>query len=307
MMLAGGVFLFDLFNQLIINRKSIKSIFNFDFIITYFIGSLSAVTYITWRLLLKGWIQTHENSPWQSFWHFASLKEFLLNIIIYIQRHLDFGRVFIFLFILFSIYKYKKDFFNKSINQLIILAVSLTFFVTTTSLLATNTMGHRYFITSYLIAILISFITIKRFYSKKKLIYIFLFVGLITGNLWVYPRNISQGWDASLAHIPYYSLRVKAIEYLAKNDIMIEKTATFFPNATVIDNVDLSGNLSKFEKYNSTNKYIFYSNVYNLSDEIYKNLDLNYTIIKKFEKYRIHIYIYKRNNYDNFRRQENIQ
>jgi hypothetical protein len=168
--------------------------------------------------------------------------------------------------------------------------------------MATNTMGHRYFITSYLIVILISFIALNRFYSCKKIIYSLLFFGLITGNLWIYPRNISQGWDASLAHIPYHSLRIKAIEYLAKNNINIEKTATFFPNATTIDNIDLSGNLRKFEKYDSTNNYIFYSNIYNLSDEIYENLDTNYRIIKKFEKSRIHIIIYKRKNYDNIRR-----
>ena len=49
-----------------------------------------------------------------------------------------------------------------------------------------------------------------------------LLAGLISGNLWIYPRNIAQGWDATLAHVPYYNLRIEAINYLDKNNIEID-------------------------------------------------------------------------------------
>ncbi len=118
-------------------------------------------------------------------------------------------------------------------------------------------------------------------------------MGLITGNLWIYPRDIAQGWDASLAHVPYFQLRQDAIKYMDKNNIKIEETATFFPNATRIDNVDLSGDMRHFETYTSKNAYIFYADVFNLTDEQYKNLDTNYTIIREFRKRGIHLFIYK--------------
>jgi hypothetical protein len=293
MMLAAGVFVFDTSNLMFIEKERIKKIINIKFISAYIIGSIPGVIYIIWRMLTKGWLQTHPDSPWADLWHFASPKIFLRNIIVLIHRYADFGRIFIFLFIIMSIFIYRKRLFTKEIKQLLILAISSVLIIIITSLIATNTMGHRYFIASFIAIIFMAFYILVTFYKQRKLIYIILTFSLITGNLWIYPRDISQGWDASLAHLPYHNLRLKAIKYLDDNDIKIEETVTFFPNSTYIDDIDLSGDKRIFEKYTSVNKYVFYSNVFNMSDEEYQNLDTNYRIIKKFSKNRIHIYIYK--------------
>ncbi|HIP48189.1 MAG TPA: hypothetical protein EYG92_04385 [Lutibacter sp.] len=293
MMLAAGVFLFDFSNYLFLNKEKLKNILTYKFILSYVIGSLPGLLYVSWRLKTKGWLQTHPDSPWVDLWHYASPTEFLRNIVVLGHRYVDFGRIFIFIFIIISLFIFKKKLFTKDIKQLILLAITSVIGIVITSLIATNTMGHRYFISSYLVIILIAFIILNQFYINKKLIYSLLFIGLVTGNLWIYPRNIAQGWDASLAHIPYHNLRQDAIQYLNENDIKIEETVTFFPNSTYIDDVDLQGDKRIFEKYTSVNKYVMYSNVYNLDDEEYDNLDTNYTIIKKFNNLRIHIYIYK--------------
>lgn len=293
MMLSAGIFLFDFSNHLFLNKEKLKNILTYRFILSYIIGSLPGLLYVSWRLKTKGWLQTHPNSPWVDLWHYASPTEFLRNIVVLGHRYVDFGRIFIFAFIIISLFFFKKKLFTKDIKQLVLLSITSVIGIIITSLIATNTMGHRYFISSYLVIILISFIILNQFYTNKKLIYSLLFIGLITGNLWIYPRDIAQGWDASLAHIPYHKLRQDAIQYLNENDINIEETVTFFPNSTYIDDVDLQGDKRIFEKYTSVNKYVMYSNVYNLSDEEYDNLDTNYTIIKKFNNLRIHIYIYK--------------
>ena len=298
MMLAAGIFTFDVLNLLWIEKRSIRAIIKPKFLLAYIIGSIPGVVFVIWRLLTKGWLQTHPDSPWAALWHFADLKMFFRNCIVLGHRYADFGRVFILLFLVFSLIKFRKTIFTKEVKQLLLLAISSVSIIGVTSLLATNTMGHRYFIASYLVLGLLAFLIIDRFYSKKKIIFGVLFLGLITGNLWIYPRTIAQGWDASLAHLPYHSLRTDAIQYLDDNAINIEETASFFPNAISLDNVDLSGDLRSFEDFNGENKYLFYSNVYNLTDEEYDIIDTNYTIIKKFEKLRIHIYIYKRNSYD---------
>lgn len=293
MMLAGGVFVFEVLNRLLIQKKGFLSLFNFKFITSYLIGSSSAVVYLLWRIYSIGWIHTRPNSPYEKIWFAASENMFFRNVIILAHRYLDFGRIFIFLFILFSIIKFRKSFFSKEIKQLVLLAFSAGIFVIITSLSANNPMGHRYFLSSYLVLILLSFVAVNSFYKKKYFIYTFLIFGLITGNLWIYPREIAQGWDASLAHLPYHKLRKEALDFMNENKINIEETTTFFPNYSTVDNIDLSGDLRRFKAYNNNNKYVFYSNIYNLSDDTYKNLDTNYTIIKKFEKLRIHIYIYK--------------
>ncbi len=215
------------------------------------------------------------------------------------HRYADFGRIFILIFLCNSLIKFRKVIFTKKVKQLLLLAITSVAMIAITSLIATNTMGHRYFIVSFLTLALLAFYVINKYYKRKSTIYALLFLGLLSGNLWIYPRDIAQGWDASLAHLPYHSLRTEAIDYLDRNEIALEDTASFFPNAISLDKVDLSGDERAFLTFDGNNPYLCYSNVYNLTDEEYEIIDNNYTIIKKFEKARVHIYIYKRNTYEN--------
>ena len=121
-----------------------------------------------------------------------------------------------------------------------------------------------------------------------------LFVGLITGNLWVYPERTSQGWDASLAHVPYHSLRKEAIHSLDTMNIDISEVASFFPNYNKIDEIDLNGNQKSFTKFTNNSNYVFYSNVYNLSDKDYELLNNNYLEIKRFKSLNIIVSILKK-------------
>lgn len=295
MMLAAGVFIFDVLNHFFIKKEKLSKLWLKGFILPYFIGSIPGLSFVAWRLLTKGWLQTHPDSPWADLWHIADLEFFLRNIIVLIHRYADFGRIFILSFLLISAILLRKKMFNKNVKQLFLLAFSSVFVVVITSLLATNTMGHRYFIVSYLVLALIAFYILIQFYKRKKLIYSILIIALLSGNLWIYPRDIAQGWDASLAHMPYFKLRERALKYMEENNIPLSRTATYFPNATPPDNVDLEGNLQNFETYNATNTYFFYSNVYNLTDEMLQNLDENYHVIKQFNRMGIYIYIYQLN------------
>jgi hypothetical protein len=119
-----------------------------------------------------------------------------------------------------------------------------------------------------------------------------LFLGLLSGNLWIYPKKISQGWDATLAHIPYHSLRLEGIQYLDDHHIKIANVASFFPNLTTLNNINLSGDTRSFSKFDGKNKYVFYATVYNISDEDLNKLNENYTILKEFNKLNINVTIY---------------
>jgi hypothetical protein len=243
-------------------------------------------------LYYKGWLQTHPDSPWKNLWHFANFNEFTKNILVLAHRYLDFGRLGIFIFIVYTIIKFKKQVYTKKNKELLLLAITSVLPVTIISLLAVNTFGHRYFIASFILFILLAFNLIQH-YKNKTTIYIVLFTLLITGNFWIYPKRISQGWDASLAHMPYFNLRTKAIDYLYRNQISINETATFFPNQNPIDCVDLSGDKNKFSEFSGKETYVFYSNIYNLSDREYDNLENNYKLIQSFSKGLIRIDILK--------------
>ncbi|MDG1527967.1 MAG: hypothetical protein P8I51_05330 [Polaribacter sp.] len=297
MMLFGGIFIFEMCNHFLLEKKKFKLLLNLKFLLPYILGSFPGVVFVVWRLSTKGWLQTHPDSPWAGYWHFADFEFFIRNCIVLIWRYLDFGRIFIFLFLSSSLLFFgKKVFQSKKNKQLILLAITSVLFIVITVLIATNAFGHRYFIVSYILLILLAFKILQKLYNEKKLMYSFLFIGLLTGNLWMYPKNLSQGWNATLGHLPYHSLRIEAIDYLNENNINIEEVSSFFPNYNVLDFIDFKGDKRSFAKFKTNKKYVFYASVYNLTDDEQKSLANHYTVLKQFHKFNttIKIYILKR-------------
>ena len=292
MMLCAGIFIIDLLIHLIINKKSIKSFFTKRIFFEYLIGALPAVIFITWSLTSKGWLLTHQGSPWASSWNYVTLNDLLRNILVLVQRYIDFGRLAVFILVIIGLYMNRKT-INKNIVTLLLIFLFSTFIIVISSLMSTNTMGHRYFIPSYLTLALISFLLIQQF-KFRKIIYVGLLASLISGNLLVYPDAFSQGWDSSLAHLPYWNLRKNAIEFMDENEIDINKTATFFPNYTAIDNIELNGDKRSFINFSGKEHYVLYSNVYNLKDEDLELLHQNYDSIKIFETCRVRVEIFKK-------------
>ena len=295
MMLFAGLFLFEVLNHNILNKKSLQKIINVKFLSYYLLAALPGVIFILWRLTTKGWLQTYPGSSWEGLWHFPSIARFLKNIAVLMHRYLDFGRIFIFIFLLFGVFFLpKKSILNKHFKQLFLLGICATFFVTTIVLFSTNDFGHRYFIVSYITFILLAFLILTKVKKFSKLIYMSLLVGLVSGNLWVYPESISQGWDASLAHTPYHSLRNEAIDSLEVLNIDVSEIASFFPNYNKIDEIDLNENPKAFTKFSNNSKYVFYSNIYNLSDEDYQILANQYSSIMYLKRHRIFVSILKK-------------
>ena len=117
---------------------------------------------------------------------------------------------------------------------------------------------------------------------------------MFSGNLWIYPEKISQGWDATLAHTPYHQLRKEAIKFLDDQEIDFKQVGTFFPNYNTIDEIDFTNDQRSFAHFNEKNNYVFYSNVYNLSDNDYSNLEKKYTEIKRFQRFGIYVSVLKK-------------
>ena len=293
MLLCGGFFLFEC-GILFLDKDLMKKSTLKRLVINYAIGAIPALLYIAGRLYFKGWVSSHPEFPWLEFRQPANLHQFLRNIVVLTHRYLDFGKVFIFLF-LFLAFIIVKPFKERKIKEILLFAIIPTLPLIITSLREVNPMGHRYFMISYTGFILLAiYILSQQTWKYRSLIYGVLLIGLITGNFWIYPRDIAQGWDASLAHLPYYPLRKKAINYIDKNNISIHDVTTFSPNATIIDNVDLNNDKRSLAPFNENSKYVLYSNVYNLTDQELMLLDKHYKPLKTFEKNRIYVHLFRR-------------
>lgn len=164
---------------------------------------------------------------------------------------------------------------------------------------AKNLLAHRYLIPIYLS---FSFFTATFLFSnfvnqKLKYTLSILWIScLISGNFIIYPDKIAKGWDSTLAHLPYYELRLKAIDYLDEKKIDFKETSSFFPNTASIDRIDLNHDYRNFNNYDGTSQYVFYSNIYNITDDEYDEIHNkdSYEVVKKFENKGIYITVFKK-------------
>ncbi|MDR3129117.1 MAG: hypothetical protein LBU03_02575 [Tannerellaceae bacterium] len=156
----------------------------------------------------------------------------------------------------------------------------------------------RYFMLHFLI---LSLLTLKLLINRwkdrkiKTTCWIILFFTL-TGHFWIYPEKISQSWECTLLHIPYYTVRKECFEYIDSNQFDYNELAA---NWCLYGNrgfVELK-NEGKVVGTNVENaKYFLYSNIAVSDEEVdeFKNRNL-WIPIKHFEKTPVFITLYKRN------------
>lgn len=292
MMLCAGIFLLDVFIQIFQNKNSIRSFFTQKKLLIYFFGALPAITFLTWRFFSVGWFLGRPDSLYENHWQLVSLKQFIRNCAVFMFTFIDFGRIAVLLVASFSLYFYRKHVDTKICTLVAVAIIPITP-ILLTSLLAQNPMGHRYFIVAFLVIGLLTFYMLQKF-KLKKIVYPLVLSSLILGNFIVYPDHFAQGWDGSLAHLPYWECRQEAMNYLDENDIAIDTTATFFPNHATVDDVDLNNDLRMFKNFTGKETYVLYSNVYNLSDNTLGVLKNEYTVEMSFEKRNVRVEILKK-------------
>ncbi len=300
MMVASSILILDII--LTVKFESVKQVFIqlLKKSILYLPALLIFLGYNLYHYKVKGWIGYHEDSPWQTNFEITSFSGFIKNIGILIWRLLDFGRVFIWLAaITISVPILKSIFKDKNIQKISLIFIISLFGLSISFLFYQSLTAHRYILPIYLLFSLFASYLIFEKIKKTKIKYLvfsFVLVGMLSGNLWIYPEKIAQGWDSTLAHLHYYKLRDDMLKYMDKNQIRVNETASAFPNTAEFKYLDLSNSLKSFSEIDlDNNKYFFYSNVYNdLSDSEIDRLKKEFKLIKTVESFGVFISIYKK-------------
>ncbi|MCD4792088.1 MAG: hypothetical protein K8R54_02555 [Bacteroidales bacterium] len=300
MMVSAGILVLDIIFT--VNTKSFKQLILqlLKKSIIYLPAFLIFLMYSIYHYKVKGWIGYHEDSPWQKNFEITSFSGFLRNIGILIWRLLDFGRVFIWIAaIVISIISIKTLFKDKNIRKIFLIFLITLFSLSISFLLYRSLTGHRYILPVYLIFTLLASYLIFEKIKKEKLkfiIFSLVLTGMLSGNFWIYPENISQGWDSTLAHLHYYKLRNEMLNYMNMNKTDIKKTVSSFPNLANLKYLNLSNDTSSFqEKDLENNNYLFYSNIFNdFSDNEIKLLKTDFKEIKKIESFGVFITLNKK-------------
>jgi len=264
----------------------------------YIPALLIFISYSYYHYHAKGWIGFHEDSPWAESFERIKLIGILFNMGILGWRLVDFGRIGIWMVFFILLHRFKADMIKtRESRMLLFLCIVLMVFLSLNLVWAKNLLAHRYLLPVYLsfsmLCATLLFTLNLNIKRRKALISLWLLL-LITGNLWVYPDKIAQGWDATLAHLPYYQIRQQTMEYLDQQNIDFRKIQSFFPNVSVIDDVDLNHDQRKFSAFNQQGDYVVYSNVFNISNEDYDLIKNNYQVIRRFKKGFLYMDVCKR-------------
>jgi len=304
MMLSFCLVLLDIYcnigYQHLLKSEKIKTLLKRSLL--YLPALILFISFSAYHYYEKGWIGYHKDSPWADCFERVDFKGFLFNIGLLGWRILDFGRVGVWIVFLCLIIKYKSLIVKDKKNHILFFFfIIMSFLLPLNMLWAKNLLGHRYLMPIY---ILFSLLTASILFSdfvatklKNVLIAIWVLIAL-SGNFWIYPPKTSKGWDSTLAHLPYYKLRLKAISFLDSKRINFKDVDTFFPNYYSLQDIDLNNDKRSFDNYTIGNnsKYIFYSNIFNVDDNVYDYMMTNYSRIKEFNKNGVYIIILKKSN-----------
>lgn len=246
----------------------------------------------------KGCIGYHKNSPWSACFEAVTFKGFIYNIGIYGWHLLDFGKVGIWISCFILLLLYRRFFFKeKQIRLLGYFCIVLLVILPLNMLWAKNLLAPRYFIPIYLIfSLFCASLLFSKFVAKNVRLGlgVLWITCILSGNFWIYPASVSQGWDATLAHVPYYKLRHQALAYLEHENIPYNEVQSFFPNTATIDLIDLNGDTRKFDNFNGKANYVFSSNVFNINDKSFEKLRKHYKVLKRFENGGVYVVIYEK-------------
>lgn len=304
MMSVAGLFFADIIIRFYDNRHALdfKKIFSTIFRATrpYLPALLIGCLFFSWHYYKTGWIGYHKEMPWYQYFEIVDFKGVVRNTLILGWRLIDFGRLFLWVTaftFLWHFFRYRPSLPKPAVFLFIIL-ITVFLSLAHAVILHMNLSGHRYLLPVYLlVAVLVLFylynVTGENF--PRKFFTWLLIIGLLTGNLWVYPDRIAKGWDSTLAYIPYFPLRMKMINFMKQEGIRPEETGTSFPNEGIIDHIDLSGNKSSFAEMDLlNNNYIFYSNIFNnFTDSELMKLKKEWHAVNELRLMQVKIILYK--------------
>lgn len=259
----------------------------------------------------KGWIGFHTGSPWSPAFERVDIIGLVKNVAVLIWRLIDFGHLFLWLIIFYGLIKLNKLF--PTTRLLMALLITLLIVLTPTLLIYKGLLAHRYLIPVYVVIILLTtkIISDLKNYKRQLLAAFIAFTGLLSGNFWVYPQPISTGWDATLAHLPYYELRRKMLQFIDNQQINYDDIGTAFPNQRDFETTDLKDfkketpsvfllndkRKNTFSTYDfNKNRFIFYSNLMNdFNDAELIELKTHWHSVKSLKKGQVEVILFEKN------------
>lgn len=274
-----------------------KEISTFLFLI---FSLIPALVYYYYHYTQTGWWISTPGESWGGHRAMVDLSGFVKNGVILGWKLVDVGRVVIVLLTFFLLGNgiLKKNKLDIQAKSFLLMVFSFIVAYAPALLLFQNPIAHRYLMPLVIAIGLLGSHLLIRWKSKKvvKGFFIFIILFQLSGHLWVYPKKIAQGWDASLAYLSYFESKEKMLDKIDELGINYQSIGTQFPAVDSKYVTSLSDSKVKFkEKDLSTDQYILYSNVINdFADEEIDDLENNWQVIHQENNWPVIMILYQR-------------
>lgn len=279
-------------------------------LVAYLPAGLAASAFLIYHYLQTGWIGYHADSPWSYSFARANWQGIGRNLAILAWRWLDYGRFVLWAVLLWLGYRqYQKKSFSritkyfrhlrsKPGGRYFVLFAILFLLLSISFLSFQGLNSHRYLLpvflsfTVWVIALINGWPSAR----QRRISLSFILVAFLSGHLWVYPDRISQDWDASLAHWPYYQLRDEMLRYLEQQQIEPHQVGTAFPDIGPFRFREINEDQQGFhEKDLQRDSLILYSNIMNdFTDAELLVLGRDWEIERRWDRAGVKFILYRR-------------
>lgn len=250
----------------------------------------------------------YNNDNWSEQYGSVSLGKFILNIAVVVWRFMDQGRLFVWIsvagILFFAFLKHQQ--LNKAQKQLIGILSFLFLFLLPFVVLRNTPILHRYFMLFYLLSgvLFLSRLPFLRSHFLQTSLVSIAILSLLSGHFWIYPYPIANGWDATLAVVPYFEAKEQVNLFLEKEVIHpAEVTGAFpmvagtkFTHLTDENKFQLTG---KGKQPIEQSEYVLFSNISNDFTPLeIEMLSKDFELVKSFDSRLIKMQLLKRKKED---------
>ncbi len=239
-----------------------------------------------------GWMISTPSDSWKTHRDVASIQQLLSNVIGITRGFVDYGLLPLSILFLCAVTTIRAKPLSGNIRKILFTTTLIFIVLNTSMLLFSNPIGHRYFMIIHVGMIFLIISQWKQIAFSKFWVAITL-AAFISGHFWLYPIQLSNGWDVTLQYLSYEKSRKDFFRYISEYDIPPGEIASAFPLFCSQQQTDLTSgerlkDISEFSIRDYS--YIAYSPVCNdMRDYPVENQP----VIKIFGKRKTKIVLYK--------------
>lgn len=246
-----------------------------------------------------GWWLTNPDSAWSANQKWAGMEGVLRNAGLIAWRLLDFGRLVLWvpgLLWIWALWRAKEPVQDQERRLLLVFIIPLLV-LSLAFLPFANPVAHRYYLVVLVLAlpwfayrIHLLDPTRSRFYG------IAILAMLAFGHRWIYPDKVAQGWDASLAQLPYFSLMSQAWSEIPNPELVYTEFPLYKPMQSVRPgSKQTRTSFKKAEGDWLQHDYVLYSNIINdIPDHTYDQITSTWPLQRQWERGKVFIRLYRR-------------